>query len=106
MAKEGSEKDVQKSIIQYLKLKKVVAYRMNTGAIKTEGRFLRFGSPGMADVVAFTPQTVAWIEVKGPKGIQSDAQKDFQKVHEGLGHVYILARSLDDVRALFEEVKG
>ena len=98
-----AEKDVQRAILQYLTLKRIVNYRMNTGAIKTEGRFFRFGSPGMADIVAFTPRSVLWSELKGPTGRQSPEQKQFQKVHEGLGHVYVLARELDDVRKLFGE---
>lgn len=101
-----SERDTQKAILQYLALKKVLAYRMNTGAIKTEGRFFRFGSPGMADVVAFTPQSVIWIEVKGSKGRQSPEQVAFQKRHENLGHVYILARDLSDVSVLFDKPGG
>lgn len=105
-----SERDTQKAILQFLALKRVLAYRMNTGAAvyKTAGkrRFVRYGTPGMADVVAFTPQSVIWIEVKGPKGRQSPEQREFQKVHEKLGHIYVLARSLSDVSCLFDKPGG
>lgn len=37
------------------------------------------------------------IEVKGPKGKQSDEQAEFQKAVEAAGGIYCLARSLQDV---------
>jgi hypothetical protein len=37
------------------------------------------------------------IEVRAPKGKQSDHQKEFQKKLEDAGGKYILAYSLDDV---------
>jgi predicted SprT family Zn-dependent metalloprotease len=39
------------------------------------------------------------IEVKAPKGKQSDHQKEFQKRLEEAGAKYVLAYSLDDVLA-------
>src|SRR6185312_14927874 len=38
-----------------------------------------------------------WIECKAGRGVQSDAQKEFQREVEQQGHVYLLARSSDDV---------
>lgn len=38
------------------------------------------------------------IEVKAPKGKQSDEQASFQKAVENAGGIYILARSLEDVQ--------
>lgn len=39
------------------------------------------------------------IEVKGPKGKQSDDQKEFQRHLEAAGGRYILAYSVEDVSA-------
>jgi len=38
-----------------------------------------------------------WIECKAGRGVQSDAQKEFQREVEQQGHVYLLARSSNDV---------
>ena len=109
---EGS---LLKLILDYLAAKHVFAMRMNTGAVKMDDkRFMRFGTPGCADMIAFSPakyisqradgrsqsilQRVIWIEVKSPKGKQSDLQKSFQAKVESEGHMYILARSLEDVK--------
>jgi hypothetical protein len=80
---------------------------MNTGAAKIDGRFMRFGTPGMADIVAYPTScavpAVIWVECKAAKGKQSELQKSFQKLVEGAGHVYIIARSVDDVEKWLKE---
>lgn len=101
------EKAVLSQIIHYLKLKKCLVYRMNTGAsvseYKGKKRLIRFGTQGMADVLAFTKDSTLWIEAKASTGgKQSEAQKNFQKDVESFGHIYILANSVDAVMDLFE----
>lgn len=107
------ESEIQKAILDYLAARHILAFRMNTGAMSGThaGKkwFMRFGAPGMADVLAFPKETVCvgerfahvivptWIEVKTAKGKQSDLQKSFQIQVEENEHRYILARSLDDV---------
>ena len=122
------ESDIQRSILDYLAAKHIMAFRMNTGAMSAEHngkkRFMRFGTPGMADILAFRTigefvvtardtvllETITyrgvpaslptWIECKAPKGKQSELQKSFQQQVELEGHIYILAHSLDDVIAV------
>lgn len=117
------ERDVQKAILDYLAAKGILAFRMNSGATlssyKGKTRMVRYGTPGMADVLAFPfkPERAylrdnlpfeyggtifktivpTWIEVKAPKGKQSELQKSFQAQVEAHGHRYILASSLDAV---------
>jgi hypothetical protein len=124
MTPEGA---IQKSILDWLAAKRILAYRMNTGAVKTDARFFRFGVPGMADILAFPLQMpvsgmvcefgknptfkrafvhdrfVVWIEVKTEKGRQSEFQKSFQAQVEEAGHRYLLVRSLDAVIQAMEE---
>lgn len=118
------EAEVQKAILDYLAARHVLSFRMNTGAVSAtyngKNRFMRFGTPGMADILAFptfgtcrsipmrggyydvtlTEQVPTWIEVKAPKGVQSELQKSFQKQVEEHGHRYILARCVDDVNGV------
>jgi hypothetical protein len=114
---------ILKQILDYLVAKHVLAFRMNTGAMQSEHngkkRVMRFGTPGMADILAFPKikkpdltnwgklncasyevPIVLWIEVKAPKGRQGELQKSFQAQVEAEGHKYILAFSSDDLEEL------
>ena len=50
------------------------------------------------DIVCVLNGQYVGIEVKGPKGKQSDDQKEFQRHLEAAGGRYILTYSVDDVR--------
>jgi len=104
-----SESQIQRAILDYLAARHVLAFRMNTGTMTSEykgkKRLMRFGVPGMADILAFPPHQVAsdrfcavmWIEVKSEIGRQSETQQSFQEQVEREGHKYIVARSVEDV---------
>ncbi len=95
------EKDVQKVILEYLTLKRIFHYRNNSGVMTSEYKgkrsFVRFGAVGSPDIICVIKGQYVGIEVKGPKGVQSDNQKDFQKQLELAGGRYILARDLNDI---------
>ena len=96
------EGQVLRSIMDYLAVRRVFALRLNTGAMsgayKGKKWFVRFGTPGLSDIVAFpNGKPALFIEVKAAKGKQSDLQKDFQQQVESAGCAYVLARSIDDV---------
>lgn len=99
------EGQVLKSITDFLAVRKIWHRRMNTGAIVSEHagkrRFHRYGSVGMADVLA-SVDGFLWIEAKAGKGKQSEAQKEFQAEVEAQGHRYIVARSIEDVAQVLE----
>jgi hypothetical protein len=118
-----SETQIVRAILDYLAARRVLAYRMNTGAIEAEykgkKRFMRFGVPGMADILAFKKRKTCylttpaipndyrgeiimplWLEVKTDKGKQSELQKSFQAQVEEEGHRYAVVRSIEDVAAL------
>ena len=103
MTPEGA---LQKLILDWLQAKQILAFRMNSGMMKIDKRFVRFGVVGMADIVAFYQINECamcgpiilpvWIEVKADTR-QSVYQKSFQQQVEAAGHRYILAKSLEDV---------
>lgn len=105
------EKVIQKQILQYLTLKKVWAIRNNTGSFQIKRKdgsegYAKTGERGLADIVAFTRNSVIWIECKpSTGGKQSDNQKEFQLKAEAHGHIYIVAKGIEDVQCLFGEVK-
>ena len=90
------EAGVQRAILDLLAAEHVLAFRMNSGVLKTERRFVRFGVPGMADVLAF-PGPVLWIECKSDRGRQTAEQASFQRMVESHGHAYLLARAPEDL---------
>ncbi len=59
--------------------------------------------PGLSDLVAVRDGRVVHIEVKTPKGVQSEKQKRFQRKLEAAGGEYVLARSVADVEHLAGE---
>ena len=54
--------------------------------------------PGVPDLFAMKEGMIYGIEVKSSKGHQSEMQKVFEERFRKSGGIYILARSLEDVR--------
>lgn len=95
----NKERDIQRAIIDYLELKKILFIRNNSGAFKTDWGFYKFGKKGSPDIVAVQKGTGRFIgiECKAKGKYQTKEQKEFQRLLEKDGGLYILARSLDDV---------
>lgn len=118
-----AERDVLRAVTDLLSAKKIWWRRMNTGAVKDGKRFFRFGSVGMADVLALPAvkyriqahpkgadlwaetEKLAplWVECKRPGGKQSIAQEIFQEEVVREGHSYLL---VSDVAQLEEWLRA
>ena len=97
------EQDIQSAILIYVtSLPMSFAFRMNTGAVKDGNRFIRYGLPGQPDIFLILNGRFIGVEVKTKTGRQSEAQKNWQRNCERAGGIYILARSVDDVRCRLE----
>lgn len=111
---------IQDAILDYLQAIRVVAFRMNTGMMTAEGkngkkRFIRFGTVGMADILALPTisgihkgSRIEWtapvfVEVKSPTGKQSQEQKSFERQVKDAGAYYFVARSVEDVERWMRE---
>lgn len=118
MRLSASEREIQASILELLRLEGIYAIRLNSGAVKVESRLIRFhsGGSGVADIVAFPrymrlpghvivdgPPSVWWIEVKSEIGRQTENQRNFEEHVKGLGMYYTLARDLDSVTRWIRE---
>jgi hypothetical protein len=104
------EKDVQKAVLEFLALKKVWAWRNNTGAMQAEykgkKRFFRFGAEGSPDVFAVLPSGKMFhIECKGDNGKLSEAQEEWQRKAVHHGHYYLVCRDVSDLFPYFGGVK-
>jgi hypothetical protein len=72
-----------------------LAWSNNTGALKNEGRMIRYGLPGSADILACVNGRMIGIEAKVGKDQWRQKQKDFAAALDRAGGTYILARSTD-----------
>ena len=102
-----SEKHIQKAILDYLAYKKIFHYRQNSGAFKTEsGGYMRTASvSGLPDIVAIKDGIYIGLEVKTATGRQSEEQREIQDRITAAGGLYLVVRSVDDVRKIFEVKK-
>jgi hypothetical protein len=84
------ESDVQRQILDYLARKGIFHYRNNSGAFKRDdGHFYRFGALGSPDIICVVDGRYVGIEVKAPKGKQSEHQKAFRRISKRRGGIYL-----------------
>lgn len=101
-ALSAGEGAVMNAVSQWLALRRIPHWRMNSGALRTQrGRLVRFGAPGMSDYYAIGPSGVSiWIECKRPKGGRlSEPQRNFLDCvnrNGGIGIVVTSAESLEE----------
>lgn len=78
---------------------RVRLWAQNTGAAKFGKQLVRFGTPGVADIIGI----VAWsgrflaIEVKVGKDRMSDKQEAFREMVQKFGGIHIIGRSVEQV---------
>lgn len=125
-----SEAQLQADVLRYLASRGLFVWRNNTGSVSgivasieralikalpycarvitlilaPFKRGIDFGLPGSADVLVILPPDGRFlaIECKSPSGVQSEKQRRYQAAVERSGGLYILARSVDDVRRRIE----
>lgn len=97
------ESDIQFSICEYLALRKVFFWRQNTVPVFHKGEYRRmpaFSRNGVPDIIVVKDGQFIGLEVKTPKGRQSDVQKEFENELVAAGGVYNIVTSIEDVQAL------
>lgn len=99
--KNLKESDLQKQILDYLRLKGYLAFKHHsTGFTVRSGKVMAFkyGHKGIADIIGTTKNGIFFaIEVKMPKKkLSPDQEKFLEKVNKSNG-IAIVAYSLDDV---------
>lgn len=100
MAKHTLEKDIQMAICEYLDYKHYFFWRQNTGAIWDKDHFRsmpKYSMRGVPDIILIKDGIFWGLEVKQPKGKQSEAQVIFQNKSTHAGAKYNIVTSLDDV---------
>ncbi|MCC7005018.1 MAG: hypothetical protein IT497_00060 [Ottowia sp.] len=101
-----SESHVLGECLDWLAIHGFFAWRNNTGCLKAEDRFVKFGQPGSADIIGLTKQgRFLAIECKngGTNARQRKKQEIFQMQVEKNGGIYILARDVKDIMKLLDD---
>jgi len=95
-----TEKQTQNAILRaFGMLPGLRLWRANVGVAHVGRRMVRFGIRGQADLTGILPDGRRLeVEVKSATGRQTAEQKAFQDMIERFHGVYILARSVEDVR--------
>ncbi|MDD5353297.1 MAG: hypothetical protein PHS93_09075 [Candidatus Omnitrophica bacterium] len=98
------EQELQKEIIDYLRLNGWFVIKNNLGGIPTKRGLVKNQSSGLADLTCLKDGIVIMCEIKTPDGRQSQNQKEFQQEWEEYGGIYFLVHSLDEAIDFFKEV--
>ena len=84
-----TEIDIRRQVTDYLQLRQYFCFYVlqGLGAYK-----------GIPDLIAVKNGRVLFIELKTPRGRQSDYQRKFQANLEAAGGEYVLCRGVDDLQ--------
>ena len=98
--RKHTEGDTVAAVLQLLRFHRIPCRRMNTGATKIGGRFIRFGAPGMADILAVLPPLgrACFLEGKSARGVLSNQQRGFLDEMKAAGALTIVFRTVADVQ--------
>ena len=95
--RQGPEACLIAACLEYLQLKRIFAWRNNSGGMKVGKRFLRFGMPGSPDIIGIVDGCFLAIETKAPKGELSESQIAWHQQAKRAGCTVHVVRSLDDL---------
>lgn len=96
-----TEKDIQRAIIDYLRLKRFIVFKHNStqfGVRNGEAFALKSGDRGISDIICCSLEgRFVAIECKTKKGVPTEEQLAFLKAVILNKGIAFIARSLDDV---------
>lgn len=100
---KSKETPLVKACLAHLHIRGIVAWRNNTGAVKTGDRFIRYGAVGSPDIIGLLPNgRFLGVECKVGKRKQTPDQVAFGEAITNSGGVYIVARTVDDVADMLD----
>jgi hypothetical protein len=106
--KAPTETSLTRACLQLLQLKRVFAFRNNTGAAAFAGpagrkRFVRFSTPGAADILGVLPGgKFLAIEVKRPGNKPTAAQRAFLDAVTEAGGLSLVIHDVRDLQRALE----
>lgn len=102
------ETEIQKAILNYLKLRRVLHWRQSLGGVRRRGGTAKNPMKGFPDIAGVRGGKFFAIEVKHPEraGDLSEKQIEWRDSLVEHGTLYILATSVDDVSKAFDQNSG
>jgi hypothetical protein len=106
----GPEQTIQRAILEYLNWKHIYCWKNNTAGIYVKARntYIPSHAPGVSDILACLKVegigVMLCLEVKVPKGRQSDVQKRFEMNVKEAGGFYYIVTSIEDVQSAIDHV--
>jgi hypothetical protein len=101
------ESDIQRQILDYLKIKKIFAWRNNSVGIYDPIKRIYRKNPqtmqGVSDIIGIYKTKPMFIEIKSEKGIVSSEQEYFIERIKQEGGIAFVARSVEDVISYLAE---
>ena len=108
--KVRSEAEVKRQVMATLRGLAVMCFRMNAGRMMGQHKgktwSVQLAPSGTADILAFVGKFPLWIETKREGNVQSKDQIQFQRMVEGMGHHYIVARDSEAVAIAVNALRG
>lgn len=101
------EYQIENALLELFNLSGYFAFKNFDQSAYREGSYRKhkWQIRGIADVTMLTPIGVVYVEVKTPKGKQSEYQTNFEKQCVANGIVYRICRSVEDGRKLLGEIR-
>lgn len=98
-----TETAIQKEIMDYLRARGCLVYRMNAGIIKLGRRTIHLAPAGTPDLLVLNRYgNTTWIEVKTPDGKLSRDQRAMQAELESRNQDVITVRSVEEVMEIWD----
>lgn len=100
------EGQVLRACLDYLELRGIEHHRNNTGAVRVDQRFIRFGEVGSADIIGCLPggrYLAVECKAKGKRSNATEAQRAYAARVNAAGGLAIV---VDDVGQLVEAIEA
>lgn len=95
---KSKETDLVRACLAFLEVRGIYAWRNNSGAVKTDNRFIRYGKVGSCDILGILDDgRFLGIECKVGKRKTTMPQEEFMYAICSRGGVAFVARTIDDV---------
>jgi len=109
MKLQPKESQIQRAILDYLKLRGIFCWRNNSLAVPiidkyNRRHYIRTGMKGLPDIFCLLPSVLLMLEVKTARGKLSDEQKAFFEKAKELGHYCVVVKSVEDVEKILEHL--
>jgi len=102
---KDTEDKIQQDIFMYLHNNFCIGDKINVVfAVPNQNQYklTKIGVvAGVSDLIYVTKDKVYFIEIKTENGKQSEKQKIFENKIKSLGYIYLIVRSLDDIKKIF-----